>query len=88
MIFFLALGIIKSFIINIHTFRTRRKGVIVFSALLVSDMMRIIVHKVLQLEERLAVTVLSVKFENKLECFMSCVRAVNGITDGMYYILY
>jgi len=60
----------------------------VFSALLVLNMMCIIVHKVLQLEERLAVTVLSVKFEGKLECFMSRVRAVNGITDGMYYILY
>ena len=59
-----------------------------FSALLVLNMMCIIVYKVLQLEERLAVTVLSVKFEGKLERFMSRVRAVNSITDGMYYILY
>jgi len=50
--------------------------------------MFISVHKVLQLEEHLAVTVLSVIFDGKLECFMSRVRAVNGITDVMYYVLY
>jgi hypothetical protein len=42
----------------------------------------IIVHKVLQMEEQLAVTVLFVKFEGELECFMSRVAAVTSCIEG------